>query len=105
MDISKATHRVTWRIPNDTKNAIDKIAAKTMFNREEVGNILMKFATDNFEEVKPVIERYTREAELAKRKRESAEKAVAGISTDILEKLAGYSPEQLAMLIAKDEKK
>jgi len=101
MDLSKATHRVTWRIPSDTKGAIDKIAGKTNFNREEIGNILMKFATDNFELLKPVLERYAREAEQAKHKREQAEKAVSGLSTDVLEQLGKYSPEDLAKLLAK----
>lgn len=99
MDVSNCTFRVTWRMPKDTQTALKRITDKTSFTQEEVGNMMLRFAVDNFDGFKSALEKYAREKDAKQRKQKAAESTVSKLSPEALEKISLLSPEDIEKLL------
>jgi hypothetical protein len=99
MDLNNSSFRVTWRLPKDTQLTLKKITDKTAFSQEEVGNLMLRYAIENFDDLKPTLEKFAREKDAIKRKSKKVESAMSKLSPEAMERFSNSSPEAIEKML------
>ena len=92
--------RVTWRLDDGVNVKLDRIAKSANLTKEEVANIILD--ASEWEGVKPHISRYRQEKLKAAERKKRAAQTVSNLDPALVEKLANFSPEEIAELLSKN---
>lgn len=95
--LDENSKRVTWRLDDAVHAKLSRVAKTAGITMEEVANVVID--TVKWDDAKPFVAQYRNEKQKAAERKKRATETVSKLDGDLLDKLANYSPEEIAKLL------